>query len=56
MNRLDTKLKDLNKQLTVPDIKPEDETIIRKKIQERQENLKPMYHQVSKTRLIFYYK
>ena len=53
MGRLDPIIKEWNKELSTPEIAPDEEAKLKKKIFERQENLKPMYHQV---RLLIFVK
>lgn len=49
MSRLDPTIHRLNKALIEPDLSPDERSSIKKKIQERQELLMPMYHQVAIT-------
>ncbi|KAK3859492.1 hypothetical protein Pcinc_034403 [Petrolisthes cinctipes] len=49
MSRLDSAIHNWNKALAEPDLPPEQQAAIRKKIKERQEHLLPTYHQVAVT-------
>lgn len=53
MSRLDPAIHNWNKALVEPDLPPEEQAEIRKKIKERQDILLPMYHQVKLVLLIF---
>lgn len=46
MHRLDKPLEELSQKLLSEDTQEEERTNIKKKILERQDNLRPMYHQV----------
>ncbi|XP_045594879.2 acetyl-CoA carboxylase isoform X3 [Procambarus clarkii] len=49
MSRLDPIIHSLNERLSVPDLPPEKEADLRKKIQEREDLLMPTYHQLAVT-------